>query len=214
PILEESGWADWAPQGRFLVAVRDTNAERIVEVRDAEGGSPRELFRTTGTISFLRIAPDEKSVAFIHHGTVSDNSGEVRLAAVDGSSSRALTSRFDRCFGLDWNRRTGEIWFTASRNDVQTTSLWTVGASARPRLLYVLPQVFVVQSIAPAGDRCLLASNDDRTTLWIRQGPSPLRERSWFNWTLVADLSPDDKSILYFDAGPTDKSTGTWHRPI
>src|SRR5262249_16334639 len=40
------------------------------------------------------------------------------------------------------------------------------------------------------------------------------RERSWFNWTLVADLSPDDKSILYFDAGPTDKSTGTWHRPI
>jgi serine/threonine protein kinase len=214
PILDESGWADWAPQGQFLVAVRDTGAERIVEVRNAEGGSPRELYRTTGGISFLRIAPDEKSVAFIHHGTLSDNSGQVRLASLDGSSSRSLTPRFDRCFGLDWNRRTGEIWFTASRSDVQTGALWAVGPSGRLRSLYVLPQVFVLQSVSPSGERSLLASNEDRTTLTIRKKGASPRDRSWFNWTLVSDLSPDGKSVLFFDAGPTEKSSGTWQRPL
>ena len=65
-ILDNAGWADVAGNGRFLAVVRDLGAERVLEIRSAEGALQRTLFRTSGVIWFARISPDDKNVAFVH----------------------------------------------------------------------------------------------------------------------------------------------------
>jgi hypothetical protein len=213
-LLEDVGWSDWAPKGQFLVVVRDTGAERVLEIRDAEGNPQRALFRTGGAISYVRVSPDERHVAFIRHPSIFEPSGEVWVVAADGTAARALTARFSTCRGLDWNSRTGEIWFTGSRANSWGSALWAVGLSGPAHVVHVLSNVFILQSISWTGDRCLITSSQDVATLTVRHAGRPPEDRSWFGWTVVTDLSPDDQSILFFDGGATEKTWGTWIRPI
>jgi Tol biopolymer transport system component len=37
---------------------------------------------------------------------------------------------------------------------------------------------------------------------------------SWLGWTLIRDISPDGKTALFFDGGPTEKTSGVWIRPL
>ena len=213
-LMAGAGWADWAKQRHVLAVVRDSGAQRVLEVRDAGGELQQTLFRTSGAIAFVRISPDEREVAFIHYPSLHDNAGEVRLAAVDGAGSRPLTTRFEQCTGLDWNHKTGEIWFTASHATPYSSALMAVGRSGRLRSLYVLPDFFKLQSVAADGDRCLLISNENRLSLSVRLAGGAPRDLSWMGWTLVADLSPDRKNVLFYDGGTTEKASGIWIRPL
>ena len=158
-ILDNAGWADVAKDGRFLVVVRDLGAERVLELRSAEGVSQRTLFRTSGAIWFARISPDQKKVAFVHYPFRLDGIGEIQVAAIDGSGSKVLTKRFDECAGLDWSAKTGEIWFTASTQTAYGNgALWSVSPSGKLRSRYSLPDFFTLQSVSASGDRLLLTS--------------------------------------------------------
>jgi Tol biopolymer transport system component len=212
-ILENAGWADSAKTNGSLAVVRDSGAERVLELRSAQGVPGRTLFRTVGAISFVRFSPDEKQVAFIHHPMRGAESGEVRIAAADGSESRALTPTFSRCFGLDWNARTGEIWFSASRA-AYSNAVWTVTRSGKLRSRFVLPDFFTLQSISAKGDRWLLTSGETRVSLTVRRGGALPNDLSWLGWTLVSDVSPDGKSVLFYDGSATDRTAGLWIRPL
>jgi Tol biopolymer transport system component len=213
-LVDDAGWGDWAPRGRFLAVVRDTGQERVLEVRNADGQPLRTVYRTAGAISFVRISPDEKQIAFIQHPTLFGSSGAVRVVSVDGSGSRALTRSFRDCFGLDWHRDTGRIWFTTAASDFANGALWSVGLTGPPRLHYVFPERFVLNNVDPAGDRCLMISSHDRATLTVRRGGGEVRDLSWFGWTMIEDLSPDGQSALFSDEGRTEASSGSWIRPL
>ena len=162
----------------------------------------------------MRISPDEKSVAFILHPTLVEESGEVWRVGLDGSGARRLSPRFERCWGMEWNRTKGEIWFTGKRGKAWDTGLWAVGLAGDPRLLYTVPAYFVLQSVSATGDRCLLLSAADTTTLTVRRAGGPPEDLSWFSWTVVTDLSADERSVLFYDGGATQDTFGTWIRPI
>ena len=214
-ILDNSGWADAAKDGRFLVVVRDLGAERVLELRSAEGALQRTLFRTSGGIWFARISPDQKKVAFVHYLFRLDSIGEIQVAAIDGSGSKALTKRFDRIAGLDWSAKTGEIWFTAStQTSYGNGALWTVSPSGKLRSRYVLPDFFTLQSLSASGDRLLLTSEQESIGLTVRRGAEDPHDLSWLGWTLIGDISPDGKSALFYDNGPTEKTSGIWVRPL
>ncbi|HEX9148170.1 MAG TPA: hypothetical protein VF958_03325, partial [Thermoanaerobaculia bacterium] len=214
-ILDNAGWADAAPRGRFLVVVRNLGADRVLELRSADGVLQRTLFRTPGAIWFARISPDEKQVAFIYYPFRLDSAGEVHVVAIDGSGSKALTPRFERCEGLDWSAKTGEIWFSASGATAQGSStLWTVSPSGKLRPRHVLPDFFSLQSISAAGDRLLLTSKEERVDLTVRRGAQDPHDFSWLGWSLVTDISPDGKLALFYDGGPTEKTMGVWVRPL
>ena len=214
-ILDNSGWADAAKDGRFLVVVRDLGAERVLELRSAEGALQRTLFKTSGAIWFARISPDQKKVAFVHYPFRLDGIGEIQVAAIDGSGSKVLTKRFDQCAGLDWSAKTGEIWFTASTQTAYGNgALWTVSPSGKLRSRYSLPDFFVLQSVSASGDRLLLTSQQEGVALTVRHGAEDPHDLSWLGWTLVGDISPDGKTALFYDRGPTENTSGIWIRPL
>jgi hypothetical protein len=214
-ILDNAGWADVAGNGRFLAVVRDLGAERVLELRSAEGELQRTLFRTSGAIWFARISPDDKQVAFVHFPFRLDSTGEIQIAAIDGSGSKALTRRFERCAGLDWSAKTGEVWFSAStRTAYGSGTLWTVTPSGKLRSRYVLPDFFTLQSVSGSGDRFLLTSQREGIDLTVRRGAEDPHDLSWLGWTLIRDISPDGKTALFFDGGPTEKTSGVWIRPL
>jgi len=214
-ILDNAGWADVARNGRFLAVVRDLGADRVLEIRSAEGALQRTLFRTSGAIWFARISPDAREVAFVHYPFRLDSTGEIQIAAVDGSGSKALTRRFEKCGGLDWSVKTGEIWFSASSQTAYGSgTLWTVSPSGKLRSRYVLPDFFTLQSVSGSGDRFLLTSQKEGVDLTVRRGAEEPQDLSWLGWTLIRDISPDGKTALFFDGGPTEKTSGVWIRPL
>jgi serine/threonine protein kinase len=212
PFLENAGWADWAKKGRFAVVVQDEGETRAVQVRDRSGTIQRTLFRSPGAMSYVALSPDETEVAFIHHPSRTDDAGEVRIASVDGRSERRLTPVFERCIGLRWNPRTREIWFTASRADIYSTSLWTVTRNGEQRLVQSFPELFMLQDISEAGTLFLGASED--TTMVLQRQQSAPTDFSWLGSTFVADVSPDGQSVLFLDGSPTAGTLGAWVRSV
>lgn len=211
PILAEAGWADWSRSGQLLAAVRNSGGERVLELRDAEGGNAKELFRTRGSISSVRFSPGDDSIAFIHHPNVQATAGQVQVVARDGASQKALTAVLASCRGLDWNGRTGEVWFTTTENG--QGFLRAVTPSGRQRVIDSFPEQFVLQSIQEGSQRCLFTSANLRGALIVFQNGLP-RDLSWLDYSRVTDISPDRKTILFFDRGPTPKTWGSWIRPI
>jgi eukaryotic-like serine/threonine-protein kinase len=212
PFLENAGWADWAKKGRLLVVVQDEGPVRALQVRDASGRLLRTLFRTAGGISYVSISPDEREVAFIHHPSRTDDAGEVRVASVDGTRQRSLTPVFERCVGLRWNARTGEVWYTASRSDIYTTALWAADRQGRLRLVHSFPDFFLLQDIGEGG--CLFVASSEDTNLLVRRGDEEPTDFSWLGSTFVTDVSPDGRSVLFIDGSPTAGTLGAWVRPL
>ena len=211
PFLENSGWADWAKKAHFVAVVQEEGSERVLQVRDAAGKLLRPLFRTTGAITYVSISPDETEVAFIHHPSRTDDAGEVRIASVDGSRGRALTPVFERCVGLKWSARTGEIWYTASRADIYTTALWGVDRKGRARMIHSFPDFFFLQDVSDEG--CLFVASSEETDLLLRIGEGAPTDFSWLGTTMVADISPDGRTLLFLD-GASANTVGVWTRPL
>ena len=213
-ILDGVGWADASRRDHLLAVVRETGGQSTLDLREPDGALRRVLFRTSGAISFVRFSPNEKQVAFIHHPSRDDDAGEVWMAAIDGSGSKLLTRRFERCLGLDWNARTGAIWFSAVSSAPAGSALWTVQPPGEARLRYVLPDAFHLQSVSAAADRWLLTSDESRLSLTVLRHGDPPIDLSWFGWSFVRDISPDRKTVLFYDIGPTELTSGIWIRPL
>jgi eukaryotic-like serine/threonine-protein kinase len=214
PILQNAGWADWSESARLLAVVRDTGAERVLDIRRANGALERSVFRTSGGLSYVRFSPDGKSIAFIHHPSRYDDAGEVRIAETRRAASRALTPRFQHCVGLDWNERSGEIWFTASRANVTSGLLWKVSPGGRLRPIQSFPDFFTLQDVSASGARCLLVSSAGGVAMFVRRSGGLPKDLTWLGSSLITDISPDGGSLLFEDSGAGETSLGTWMRPV
>jgi serine/threonine protein kinase len=212
PILEHAGWADWAPRMRALVVVRESATERTLDLMNEKGALQRTLFRTEGAISYVRVSPDEKLVAFIHHPSPSDDAGDVEVVSMDGSAPRVVSPRFERCVGLAWNRRNGEIWFTATQENIYRTTLWATTPAGPARTVYSMPDFFVLHDVSEGA--CLFVSSVGGINLFLREGEGKFKDYTWLGSTVVFDISSDGRSILFLDGGATPQSVGTWVRPL
>ncbi len=211
-ILDGASWADWARIGHFFAVVRTVGDERVLEIRDETGGAARPVFHTAGAISWVRISPDERRVAFIHHRSRFDDSGEVRIVQVDGSDSHAVSPTFESVAGLAWSGLKDEIWFTAAKESIYSTSLWTTTAGGRLQCAYSFPDYLQLQDVS--GDQCLLTSETGDTKLLVRRAAAAAAELSWLGSSMVTDLSHDGKSVLFIDGTADQNSLGTWVRPL
>jgi Tol biopolymer transport system component len=214
PILQNAGWADWSEALRLLAVVRDTGAERVLDVRKPDGTLERSVFRTSGGLSYVRFSPDGEKIAFIHHPSRYDDAGEVRIAETGRAISWALTPRFEHCVGLDWNQRSGEVWFTVSGPNVSSGRLWRVSPGGKLRSIASFPDFFTLQDVSSSGTRCLLVSSAGGVALFVRRSGGPPKDLTWLGSSLITDISPDGINLLFEDSGGAEGSLGTWTRPV
>ena len=84
--------ADWAPDGRHLVAVRRSGADAELWVLDATGRSVRRL--TSANVDLAaRWSPDGRRIAFVRDGdvwTVNTSGGDLQRVTAGGDVGAAL----------------------------------------------------------------------------------------------------------------------------
>ena len=209
PFAEGYGWAD--ARGDLVVAVRDAGESRVLDVLGPDAKRMRSLFETTGAISWVRLSPDGRRVAFLHHPWRYDSGGEVVLAEVDGSGRRSLTPAFSNVAGLDWNARTGEVWFTAQGAQDAGGTLWAVSPRGSSRVVHRDLSFFTLQAVRGEERRAVFSLGESRASLLVRRRGEPLRNLSWLGWSSVRDVSPDGRAILFREAGTG--AAGSFVRP-
>ena len=195
-LLEQVEWADWDPR----------DPERLALVRWAPSGrrlefpAGRALAETAGWISHPRVSPDGNSVAFLEHPVPGDNRGSVMLAEA-GRPARRLSGEWKAAWGLAWNPRTREVWFSASERETART-LYAVDARGRQRLVARLPLRLSLHDIAPDGRRLLLTHDLlRRSTQGVAPGDERERDLSWLDYSNAKDLSADGRLLLFSEDG-------------
>jgi Tol biopolymer transport system component len=193
-ILEATHWADWSPDGKDFAIVRDSGGKNRLEFPI---GKP--LYETAGFVSYLRISPRGDLVAFLDHPQHGDDGGSVAVVDIAGKK-KTLSAGWASEDGLAWGPRGEEIWFTATKSG-GARALYAVNLSGRERLLARVTGTLTLHDVAPDG-RVLLSHDTTRLgILALAPGEQKERDLSWLDWSLVRDLSPDGKTILFDESG-------------
>ena len=193
-IAENVEFADFSPDGRDLAVVRLAPGRRRLEYPVGKA-----IVETTGWIGNPRFSPRGDRIAFLDHPVDGDDGGSVALVDLAGRKT-TLTPVFASAFGLAWSPDGSEIWFTAAETG-GNRSLHAVTPSGRLRILLTGAGVLTLQDVSRDGR--VLTTHDLTRVGLVARGPADQKERdlSWFDWSLLADLSEDGRTVLFSESG-------------
>ncbi|HEV2388967.1 MAG TPA: protein kinase [Candidatus Acidoferrales bacterium] len=192
-ILKGVTQADWSPDGKQLLVVRRQQGGETLEYPIG-----KVLFQTPAWIANPRISPDGRRIAFIDHFSASDDGGSVAVLDLAGKK-QTLTRTWSSIRGLAWSPSGDAVWFTASPRS--SRALYSVTPAGRLRLISQVPGSMTLFDVARDG-RALLKQEDERTELAaLPAGATSERTLTWLDWSLLSDLSPDGKTVLFTEAG-------------
>ncbi len=193
-LLEDVQSADWGPDGAHLAVVRSVAGKTRLEYPIG-----KVLYETGGWVSHPRVSPKGDLVAFLDHPALGDDEGSV--AVVDRAGKTTLLSKdWITAYGLAWSGDGREIWFTATRVGV-ARSIWAVSLEGKERLLVRTPGELTIQDAAADG-RILMTSDNGKVGIIGRPpGSESDRDLSLLDWSLVRDLSPDGRLLLFDETG-------------
>jgi Tol biopolymer transport system component len=180
--------ADWAPNGKDLVAVHQIGGKTRLEfpignpILDEEAFSPR-------------FSPRGDRIAFF--------TPENAVAVIDssGKAKKILSSGWVGLTGVScWRPDGKEIWFTAAGTG-QPVALYAVDLSGRRRLVTRSPGDLELDDISRDGR--VLAAHHTTVNILAGLGAGQEKERdlSWLDASTPADLSPDGKTVVLTEAG-------------
>jgi eukaryotic-like serine/threonine-protein kinase len=201
-LLEDVHEADWTPDGKDLAIVHDVGERHRLEFP-----SGHVLYETSGWISNVRFSRRGDLIAFIDHRSTADDSGSV--AVVDRAGVyRALSTGWGSAWGLAWSASGSEVWFTAAEMG-RLQSLHAVSLQGEQRVVLRAPARLLLHDISPEG-RVLLTRETARTGLLARApGATEERDLSWFDGSVVTDLSRDGRMVLFCERGEGARAAAT-----
>jgi eukaryotic-like serine/threonine-protein kinase len=187
--------ADYAPDGKTLAIVRRAN--RKVQLEYPEG---KVVYATAGYLDYVRVSPSGKEVAFAEHPVYGDDRGWVGFVDEAGNHKQ-LTQEFGTIQGLAWSRAGKEIWFTAA--DATTDrELYGVSLAGKQRTVLAAPQSIRLLDIATDGRVLLSVERQEPEIIAIDSVTGKeLRHLEWFDASLLGDILPDGKAIVYLEWG-------------
>jgi Tol biopolymer transport system component len=193
-LLENVQCADWLPDGKELAVVRPGETEYSLEF---PMGTP--VYKTRGWISDLRVSPDSRWAAFVHHPNSGDDGGLIAVVDRQGRQ-RDLTRFFPTAIGLAWSPDGREIWFSAADTG-SNRALRAVTLSRKEKVLLRIPGILTLLDVSRTG-RVLLTRDMTRVGIvGVLPGNSSERDLSWLDMSMLADLSADGKTILFGEVG-------------
>ncbi|MBV9497046.1 MAG: serine/threonine-protein kinase, partial [Acidobacteria bacterium] len=179
--------ADWAPDGSLAI-IRQVRGRNRIELPIG-----RVLYETPHYLSDLRVSPDGARIAFIEQLR-----GQFVAATMElGKQPVTIGNGWGRgASGLAWAPGGKEVWVTGSDSG-GPPALYAVSLDGETRLVNRLTGAMKLYDISPAG-RTLLSNGMPRAAL-LYQAPGETAERdvSWLDWSILTDLAPDGRSILF-----------------
>ncbi|MET0556563.1 MAG: protein kinase [Vicinamibacteria bacterium] len=192
-ILEGVREADWSADGSEFAVVRSTAGRARLEFPI---GTP---VHEAVNISQPRISPDGARVAFIQHPVLRDDRGSVVVVDRQGQA-KTLSDGWASAEGLAWAPGGREVWFTATRQGAEN-ALHAVTLDGAVRLLAAVPGRLVLQDVTADG-RALVSRNEVYSEVRTHApGEEAERDLSWHDFSRVADLSPDGRTLLLGESG-------------
>ena len=188
-LLDNVVAADWSSDGS-LVAVRVVGGKSRIEFPI---GTP--IYETDSPVTSIRISPDG-----------------VRLALFEGASvitidrqrnRRVLTDGWFYPSTVAWSPDGTEVWFSASENvpTLATAGIFAVTLDGKVRSVVQAPGGITLLDIA-RDYRVLAKTNPSRKGLRFHSAADDTeKDLTWFDWGLVADVSPDLKTVLFSEGG-------------
>ena len=194
PVVEQVDFAAWAPDGNSLAIARAVNGKDRIEYPVGT-----VWYESKGWITSVAVSNSGDRVAFYEHPVLGNIGGA--LVVVDRAGrKKELFQGSDLNGGLAWARDDREVWFDASKNG-RLHSIFAVSMSGETRKVLDVPNGTGFFDISRDG-RILLSAGEPRAAI-VCQPPDDTRARdlSWFDWSTVADLSPDGKTLLFYEWG-------------
>jgi serine/threonine protein kinase/dipeptidyl aminopeptidase/acylaminoacyl peptidase len=188
--------ADWSRDGQ-KIAVVSADGDRY----QLEYPIGTVLYQPAGWITFARISPAGDRIAFLDHPQLGDASGTVSVVDLTGRKT-TLSSGWKHLQGLAWSSDGDEVWFTGSRSGRGGSSaMFAVTLSGRERMVFSSPGGLRLHDISPDGERVLLTRGTTRGSLSFAADGQTERDLSWFDFSTLADLSSDGRTLLFYEWG-------------
>jgi len=193
-VVDKVMWADWTPDGQSLAVVRD----RGNQGNRLEFPPGKELYGPNGWVSHVRFSPSGEFLAIADHIVGGDDG---RIVIIDTLGNRkAYSSFYSSVEGLAWAPSGKEVWFSAVPAGA-ARSIYALDFSGKERLIYRSPNGLTLHDISRSG-LVLLTSDKSRMSISaLPPGESHERSLSWFDWSLVTDMSADGKTIVFSETG-------------
>jgi WD40 repeat protein len=200
-VAEGVQQADYASSGELAI-VRDM--PQVAKSR-LEFPPGKVLYETDGHVSFPRLSPDGRRIAFFDHPFSGDDQGSVAVVDVEGKK-RTLTKNFDSLRGLAWSPSGEEIWFAGA--DRGARALLGVRLSGASRVLYRAPGPLTLWDVAKDG-RILISREDERNGVMGRGRNDPAeKDLSWLEMSNLSGMSDDGQLLLLVEQGEAAGAKG------
>jgi eukaryotic-like serine/threonine-protein kinase len=192
-LLPDVEAADWSPEGELAI-VRYVGGKSRLEYPIG-----KVLYETTGWIASPRFSPKGDTIAFLDHPTAPDDRGSVALVDLSGKK-RTLSEFWESERGLAWNSQGTEVWFAAAASGLNR-QLHAVDLGGRTRQVLSVPGGLSLHDISKEGRVLLTRDNERLGILFVSPGSGEPRDLSWADWSMVTDITPDGKEILFGEEG-------------
>jgi Tol biopolymer transport system component len=187
--------ADWAPDGQNLAVAHVVDGKSRLEFPIGT-----VLHESEGWIDGIRVSPDNESVAFIDHALLYEDRGSVWIVPRTGGRAHALSGPWASVSGLAWSANGNEVWFTAAEFGA-ATSLFAADLSGNVRVISRSANRMTIRDIDRSG-RVLLTEGRYRLRISaVDAAGATERDLSWLDGSVLADLSPDGKTLLINEMG-------------
>ncbi|MFI5069727.1 MAG: protein kinase [Terriglobales bacterium] len=190
-VMDNVGSVDWTPDGSDLAVAHGDNAALEFPVG-------RVIYQPQGWISHVRFSPHGDLLAFADH-VISGDDGRVVVTDRDGKRKTA-SSFYTTVEGLAWSKDGKEVWFTASPGG-SARAIYALSLSGKERLILRVPAALTLQDVARNGRVLLTEDNMQMGLMDLAPGGTAEKDLSWFDWSLVSDLSPDGKALVFSETG-------------
>ena len=193
PVVSGVEAADWSPDGQLAIVRRVGNRSRL------EFPVGKVIYETIGWVASPRFSPRGDSIAFLDHPIAPDDRGSVVLIDLRGKK-KTLSGFWESERGLAWSPRGDEVWFAAARSGV-SRALYAVNLAGQERRVLSVAGGLSLEDISSNGRVLLTRDNERLGILFLGPDEKEPRDLSWKDWSLVADITPDGKQILFGEEG-------------
>ena len=184
---------DWAPDGKSLAVVREVNHRFRLEFPIG-----KVLLESSQGLHAPRFSPGGDRIAYCRFD---QNTITVGVMDTTGKGIRDLSGGWADISGVAcWSPDGREIWFSGKRAGAGF-GLHAVDLSGKLRLVTRVPGTLELDDISRDG-RLLVGHHSVLLILTGRMaGEQKDREFSWLDYSSLADLSADGKTLLIFESG-------------